>query len=208
MVCYACQASYDTPRRSSNRDRCPASALFHCCCHPFSPLETSFTDFPLSRQQSWWLCGDHVEFRRSLSNRASAPRPIQFGHLFLSKAAPNSYLSSSNSTLLVAICLWYQNDEIRLQTHPAHWAHLPINKIIKVKLFIKVYFKEVLKNINFARIAKAALHKLPGKSSLNVRSVCPVCPVSWLSCLSCVSHVSWLSCLSCLSRVSWLSCLS
>ena len=29
------------------------------------------------------------------------------------------------------------------------------------------------------RIAKAALHKLPGKSSLNVRSVCPgftVCP--------------------------------
>ena len=36
---------------------------------------------------------------------------------------------------------------------------------------------------NIARIAKAALHKLPGKSSLNVRSVCllwlvcPVCPV-------------------------------
>ena len=26
-----------------------------------------------------------------------------------------------------------------------------------------------------ARIAKAALHKLPGKSSLNVRSVCPIC---------------------------------
>ena len=25
---------------------------------------------------------------------------------------------------------------------------------------------------------KAALHKLPGKSSLNFRSVCPVCPVS------------------------------
>ena len=30
---------------------------------------------------------------------------------------------------------------------------------------------------NMARIAKAALHKLPGKSSLNVRSVRPVCPV-------------------------------
>ena len=30
---------------------------------------------------------------------------------------------------------------------------------------------------NIARIAKAALHKLPGKSSLNVRSVRPVCPV-------------------------------
>ena len=36
--------------------------------------------------------------------------------------------------------------------------------------------------INIARIAKAAVHKLPGKSSLNVRSVCPgfpgfpVCP--------------------------------
>ena len=29
---------------------------------------------------------------------------------------------------------------------------------------------------NIARIAKADLHKLPGKSSLNVRSVCPVCP--------------------------------
>ena len=30
---------------------------------------------------------------------------------------------------------------------------------------------------NIARIAKAALHKLPGNSSLNVRSVFPVCPV-------------------------------
>ena len=32
---------------------------------------------------------------------------------------------------------------------------------------------------NIAGIAKAALHMLPGKSSLNVRSVCPVpvCPV-------------------------------
>ena len=35
---------------------------------------------------------------------------------------------------------------------------------------------------NIARIAKAASHKLPGKSSLNVRAVCPgfpgfpVCP--------------------------------
>ena len=29
---------------------------------------------------------------------------------------------------------------------------------------------------NIARIAKATLHKLPGHSSLNVRSVCPVCP--------------------------------
>ena len=31
-----------------------------------------------------------------------------------------------------------------------------------------------VKSQNIARIAKAALHKLPGKSSLNVRSVCPV----------------------------------
>ena len=30
--------------------------------------------------------------------------------------------------------------------------------------------------INIARIAKAALHKLPGKSSLNVWSVFPGCP--------------------------------
>ena len=30
---------------------------------------------------------------------------------------------------------------------------------------------------NIARIAKAAQHKLPGKSSLNVSFVCPVCPV-------------------------------
>ena len=29
---------------------------------------------------------------------------------------------------------------------------------------------------NIARIAKAVGHKLPGKSSLNVRSVHPVCP--------------------------------
>ena len=29
---------------------------------------------------------------------------------------------------------------------------------------------------NIARIAKAAPHKLPGKSSLNVKSVCPACP--------------------------------
>ena len=29
---------------------------------------------------------------------------------------------------------------------------------------------------NIARIAKAASHKLPGKSSLNVSFVCPVCP--------------------------------
>ena len=29
---------------------------------------------------------------------------------------------------------------------------------------------------NITRIAKAALHMLPGKSSLNIRSVCPVCP--------------------------------
>ena len=37
--------------------------------------------------------------------------------------------------------------------------------------------------LNIARIAKAALHKLPGKSSLNVRSVCPASPLH-LSVLS------------------------
>ena len=36
--------------------------------------------------------------------------------------------------------------------------------------------------LNIARIAKTALHKLPGKSSLNVRSVCP-CVLSVLSVL-------------------------
>ena len=30
---------------------------------------------------------------------------------------------------------------------------------------------------NIARIAKAALHKLPGESSLNVNFVCPVFPL-------------------------------
>ena len=37
-------------------------------------------------------------------------------------------------------------------------------------------------------IAKAALNKLPGKSSLNVRSVCPL-----LTCLSCVICLSWFN---------------
>ena len=36
---------------------------------------------------------------------------------------------------------------------------------------------EKMHKINIARIAKAALHKLPGKSSLNVNFVCLVCPV-------------------------------
>ena len=47
---------------------------------------------------------------------------------------------------------------------------------------------KILKSI--ARIAKAALHQLPGNSSLNVRSVCPVCPL-WLvgpGCLGCWPH--------------------
>ena len=35
---------------------------------------------------------------------------------------------------------------------------------------------EVVRGQNIARIAKAALHKLPGKSSLNVWSVFPGCP--------------------------------
>ena len=39
------------------------------------------------------------------------------------------------------------------------------------------YIWEGDRSKNIARIAKAALHKLPGKLSLNVRSVCPVCPV-------------------------------
>ena len=56
-------------------------------------------------------------------------------------------------------------------------------------------------NGNIARNAKAALHKFPGKSNLNVRSVCPVSHL-WLVCP--VYPVSWLSCLSCLSRVSVL----
>ena len=37
-------------------------------------------------------------------------------------------------------------------------------------------FDEVKKK-NIAKIANAALHKLPGKSSLNVSFVCPVRPV-------------------------------
>ena len=35
---------------------------------------------------------------------------------------------------------------------------------------------EMVRGQNIARIAKAALHKLPGKSSLNVWSVFPGCP--------------------------------
>ena len=42
-------------------------------------------------------------------------------------------------------------------------------------------------NKTFARIAKAALHKLPGKSSLKVSFVCPICPVSPL-CPFCPVH--------------------
>ena len=54
----------------------------------------------------------------------------------------------------------------------------------------------VVKQITkIARIAKAALHKLPGKSLL-------------LSCLSCLSCLLCLSCLSCLSYLSCQSCLS
>ena len=45
----------------------------------------------------------------------------------------------------------------------------------------KIFEKEEASRGNILRIAKAALHKLPGKSSLNVRSPCPVCPL-WLVC--------------------------
>ena len=38
--------------------------------------------------------------------------------------------------------------------------------------FVMANFEE-----NIARIALASLHKLPGKSTLNVSFVCPVCPV-------------------------------
>ena len=41
------------------------------------------------------------------------------------------------------------------------------------------------KESNIVKIAKAGLHKLPGKSSLNVRSLCPVCPL-WLVCPVCL----------------------
>ena len=37
--------------------------------------------------------------------------------------------------------------------------------------------KQAIQSENIARIAKAASHKLPGKSSLNVSFVCHVCPV-------------------------------
>ena len=42
---------------------------------------------------------------------------------------------------------------------------------------------------NIARITKAALHKLPGKSSLNIRSVCPV----WPACPLCPGCPGFLS---------------
>ena len=42
---------------------------------------------------------------------------------------------------------------------------------------LKAHNAKRLNYKNIARIAKAALQKLPGKSSLNVRSVRPVCPV-------------------------------
>ena len=56
--------------------------------------------------------------------------------------------------------------------------------------------------INIARIAKAALHKLPGKSSSNVSLVVLSYHLSFLSLLSVLSRRSCFSCLSCLSRLS------
>ena len=44
---------------------------------------------------------------------------------------------------------------------------------------------------NIARITKAALHKLPGKSSLNIRSVCPVWPACPFVLVVLVSYLSW-----------------
>ena len=50
-----------------------------------------------------------------------------------------------------------------------------ILKTIVELIFINIPIRlTIVKNI--ARIAKAALHKLPGKSSLNVWSVFPGCP--------------------------------
>ena len=42
--------------------------------------------------------------------------------------------------------------------------------------------------LTIARIAKVALHKLPGKSSFNVSFICPVCPVCpvYLVCTVCL----------------------
>ena len=55
--------------------------------------------------------------------------------------------------------------------------------------------------INITRIAKAALHKLPGKLSSNV-SLVVLSYLSFLSLLSVLSRRSCFSCLSCLSRLS------
>ena len=43
------------------------------------------------------------------------------------------------------------------------------------------------KRLNIARIAKRALHKLPGMSSLKVKSLCPVSPL-WLVCPVCAVY--------------------
>ena len=63
--------------------------------------------------------------------------------------------------------------------------------------YLENQVSEVGPKQNIARIAKAALHKLPGKSSLNVDFVyldCPICPASTvLSILSILSILSVLS---------------
>ena len=63
---------------------------------------------------------------------------------------------------------------LRLKLRQKPRLTLKVNFLICGKLekkLVPIFFSTI------ARIAKAALHKLPGKSSLNVRSVCPVCPV-------------------------------
>ena len=62
------------------------------------------------------------------------------------------------------------------------FSSIPIMFIVQCCLFFR-WLTNVLYRQNIARIAKAALPKLPGKSTPNVRSVCPlwlvspVCPV-------------------------------
>ena len=101
-----------------------------------------------------------------------------------------------------ADCLWAQPAHLEILESVfnlkvfgklSYWSHVhltgrprPKTKSIPLKKNIIIINTscQSIHSRNITRIAKAALHKLPGKSSLNVRSVCPVSPL-WLVCPVC-----------------------
>ena len=95
-------------------------------------------------------------------------------------------LSKNNWANLYIFAFWSKLDEVRLspicclkcsrylsETENHSWVVLPL---MAAQLRVTKR-REIDKKQNILRMAKAALHKLPGKSSLNVSFVFPVCPV-------------------------------